>query len=177
VHATLLDTYVSGHARFGTRLRPAEVELFYREYRRLGRLIGVRERDLPPTWAAFRAYFDQKVADELVRTESVGRVLETIRHAPPPPIRVPSLAWQAVRVPASRALWLGGIGLMSPTLRRRLGISWRRLDEAQFRSLGRASRALGPLLPPSLRVTGPAQLRWRRDEIERGPLGGQSPTE
>jgi uncharacterized protein (DUF2236 family) len=70
-------------------------------------------------------------------------------------------------MPASRALWLGGIGLLSPALRRRLGVNWTRLDEAQFRALGRVSRALAPMMPERLRVTGPAQLRWRRKEIDQ----------
>src|SRR5579859_4593425 len=47
VHATLIDTYVAGHAAFGRPMGPREVEQFYAEYRGLGRLIGVRERDLP----------------------------------------------------------------------------------------------------------------------------------
>lgn len=35
----------------------AETERFYGEYRGLGRLIGVRERDLPETWPQFCVYF------------------------------------------------------------------------------------------------------------------------
>ena len=165
VHATLIDTYVSGHAHFGSPLSRDEVDRFYREYRRLGRLIGVRERDLPATWSGFRTYFERMLAEELVRTESVGRVLETIRDVPAPPVPVPGVVWSALRIPASRALWLGGIGLMSPALRRRLGLKWTRLDEAQLRALGRVSRALAPVMPERMRVTGPGQLRWRRKEI------------
>ena len=32
----------------------------------LGRLIGVRERDLPESWAEFREYFDRMINTELV---------------------------------------------------------------------------------------------------------------
>jgi uncharacterized protein (DUF2236 family) len=148
-----------------------EVERFYGEYRALGRLIGVRERDLPPTWDGFRAYFDQMLSEELVRTASVARVLETIRDVPAPPAPLPAPVWRALRIPASRALWLGGIGLLAPPVRKRLGITWGSVDEATFRALGRISRALDPVMPERMRITGPAQLRWRREEIASGPLG------
>jgi uncharacterized protein (DUF2236 family) len=171
VHATLIDTYVRGHEHFGRPMSPAEVERFYGEYRQLGRLIGVRERDLPPTWREFREYFDRMVAAELVRTASVTRVLATVRHAPPPPLPIPDALWKAVRMPASQVLWLGGVGLLDPPLRGRLGVSWSRRDEARFRTLGAISRGLTPVMPQRLRVTGPAQLRFRRRAIARGPLG------
>jgi uncharacterized protein (DUF2236 family) len=171
VHATLIETYVRGHQHFGRAMSPAEVERLYCEYRQLGRLIGVRERDLPPTWRGFREYFDRMVAEELVKTASVTRVLSTVRHAPAPPLPVPDRLWRALRMPAGQVLWLGGVGLLSPPLRRRLGVSWSRREEAQFRALGRISRGLTPVMPERLRVMGPTQLRWRRRAIARGPLG------
>ena len=171
VHATLIETYVRGHANFGSPMTPAEVERFYREYRGLGRLIGVRERDLPPSWPGFRRYFEEMCADGLERTLAVDQVLGTIRHAPAPPVRVPDLIWRALRLPAGQMLWLGGVGLMGGALRRRLGVRWSLAEEAQFRALGALSRSLTPLMPERLRVTGPAQLRWRREAIEQGALG------
>jgi uncharacterized protein (DUF2236 family) len=174
VHATLIETYVAGHARFGSPMRGAELESFYREYRRLGRLIGVRERDLPETWSGFRRYFNQMVSEQLVRTESVDQVMRAVTDVPPPPVPVPKLMWRAVRLPASTALRIGSVGLMSPELRARLGISWTRFDEARFRAMGAATRSLGPVMPRALKITGPAQLRWRREAIARGPLGDRA---
>jgi uncharacterized protein (DUF2236 family) len=170
VHATLLQTYVVGHAHFGRPMEPDDLERFYAEYRGLGRLIGVRRQDLPPTWSAFETYFERMVSQELVRTAAVDRILEAIHHAPPP-LPIPEVLWGAVRLPAAQVIRLGSIGLMSPPLRERLGIGWSRADELQFRVLGALSRSLTPVLPTRLKVTGPAQLRWRRAEIARGPLG------
>lgn len=175
VHATLIQTYVAGNAHFGSPMRPGERERFYAEYRRLGRLIGVRERDLPPTWGEFSEYFDSVVDEQLVRTEAVDQVLRAIRRVPPPPVPVPELLWRAVRRPASGALWLGGVGMMTPALRYRLGVPWSRSDEARFRALGALSRSLTPVMPQRLKVMGPAQLRWRREAIARGPLGSPAP--
>jgi uncharacterized protein (DUF2236 family) len=186
VHATLLEAYVAGHAHFGLRLSAPEVEQFYREYRGLGRLIGVGEDDLPPDWRGFRAYFERVTRTELVRTPAIDRVLAAVRAAVPPPIRFPEPLWRAIRIPPRRALWLGGLGLLGPELRERLWIPWSRRDELEFRTLGAVSRAATPVMPRALRVTGPAQLRWRREAIARGPLGagatdgpagdGQAPT-
>jgi uncharacterized protein (DUF2236 family) len=170
VHATLLDTYVRGHAHFGSPMSAEDTRRFYREYRGLGRLIGVRERDLPRDWEGFREYFDRVSRRELVRTESVDRVLSAI-HGVTPPLPMPELLWRAIRLPARRALWLGGAGLLDPGLRGRLEIAWGALDAAQFSAIATLSRALTPVMPERLRVTGPAQLRMRRRAIARGPLG------
>jgi uncharacterized protein (DUF2236 family) len=171
VHATLIDTYVTGHAHFGTPLTAGETARFYSEYRRLGRLIGVRERDLPETWSGFRDYFERMTAEELVHNQSVDRVLRAIRRVPPPPAAIPEWVWQVIRIPAADALRLGGAGPMSPQLRNRLKITWNWRDEARFRVLCATSRGLGQVLPERLKVTGPAQLEWRQEAIARGPLG------
>jgi len=71
-------------------------------------------------------------------------------------------------------MWLGGIGLLPPYLRARLGVTWSRSDEAALRSLGRISRGLTPVLPRRLQIMGPDQLKLRRRAIARGPLGSAS---
>lgn len=171
VHATLIDTYVRTNARFGRPLTASEIDRFYREYRGLGRLIGVRDRDLPRSWLEFRRYFDATARDTLTRTDSVGRVLATIHDSGPPPLPITARLWPAVKFPARRSIWLGGIGVMDPWLRRRLDIGWSALDEAQFRALGIISRAAGPAMPLSLKMIGPGHLRWRSAAIASGPLG------
>ncbi len=176
VHATLLDAFLTGHAHFGLRLTQDEVERFYREYRELGRLIGVRDGALPRDWTGFRDYFDRTVSTDLVRTEAVGRVLKAVEQAAAPPVRIPAPVWRAVRVPPRRALWLGGVGLLPDELRVRLEIPWGRRAAMEFRALGAASRAATRVMPQALRVTGPAQLRWRRQAIARGPLGAPTLT-
>jgi uncharacterized protein (DUF2236 family) len=119
----------------------------------LGRLIGVRDRDLPRSWTGFCEYFELMTNETLRSNESVDRVLRAIRQAPPP-LPVPGLLWRAIRMPAADAFRLGGVGPMSPELRLRLGISWSALDEVRFRALGVACRSLTPLLPGRLKVTG-----------------------
>jgi uncharacterized protein (DUF2236 family) len=170
VHATLVQSYVRGHEHFGRSMRAEQIERFYREYRSLGRLIGIRPADLPERWPEFLAYFDHTSDTVLERNGSVQRVLRAVL-ASPPPLPVPSAVWRAVRVPAQRALWLGGVGLLEPGLRRRLEIPWSAGDERSLRALGQVTRALTPVMPARLRIMGPDQLRLRRSAIAKGPLG------
>jgi hypothetical protein len=37
--------------------------------------------------------------------------------------------------------------------------------------IGAVTRRLTPVMPKALLISGPAQLRWRRKAIARGPLG------
>jgi uncharacterized protein (DUF2236 family) len=171
VHATLIDTYIRAHEHFGRPMRPSEREQFYREYRGLGRLVGVRERDLPPAYAEFRRYFDEYADTHLTRTVAVDRVLRTITNPARPPIPLPDTLWRLARLPARKAIWVGGIGMLGPNLRERLDITWTARDEQQFARLGALSRALTPLMPGPVRTVGPMQLRMRRRAIAHGPLG------
>lgn len=171
VHATLLHSYVAGHQQFGRPMRPDQIERFYDEYRGLGRLIGVRPRDLPDTWREFLSYFDRVSLTELASNDSVRRVLRAVKLSGPPAVPLPEPIWTLARIPARRAMWVGGIGLMAPEIRRRLDIPWTDGDERTFRMLGRLTRAMGPAMPKRLQILGPDQLRLRRRAIARGPLG------
>lgn len=169
VHATLLDAYVSGHAYCGRPMTRPQVEQFYKEYKGLGRFVGVREPDLPPDWDGFRAYFDDVVANELEHTESVDRVLRAISGVTIP--RLPSVVVRAVRMPARRLLYVCGVGLLPEILRERCEIRWTRRDARDFRAIGATARRLTPIMTRGMLISGPSQLRWRRRAIARGPLG------
>jgi uncharacterized protein (DUF2236 family) len=172
VHATLLETYVRAHEHFGRQMTRTQLERFYREYIGLGRLVGVREGDLPETWEGFRVYFERVVDRELGPNETVDRVLEVARNPAGPQLPLGAeLAWRAIRLPAARLMYLGGVGLLPAGLRERLGIPWSTREERRFRRLAASSRALERILPVSLKVFGPTQLRWRRRAIARGPFG------
>jgi uncharacterized protein (DUF2236 family) len=171
VHATLIAPYIHASAHFGSPMNDEDRRRFYSEYRGLGRLIGVRERDLPETWPAFCAYFRRTARATLEPTPSLHRVLSTVHRVGAPPTPITGRLWPVIRLPARRVVWLGSVGLLEPAVRRRLDIGWNPLDEAQFRALGAITKGLGPLMPASLKMTGPGHLRWRSAEIESGPLG------
>jgi len=171
VHATLADAIVRANARFVRPIPAHELETFWSEWKRLGRFLGVRERDLPDRWSEFGDYFDWMIRERLEHTESVDDVLESLGKPPPPKIRgMSDPLWRAVRLPAAHGGRLGTVGLMPPHLRRKLGLRWTRAQQLELRAVGAASRRAGLLLPQSVRTFGPSYLRWRREAIARGEV-------
>jgi uncharacterized protein (DUF2236 family) len=171
VHATLAESIVRGNRRFGIRMPVDEIECFWAEWRRLGRLVGVQTRELPEGWARFRAYFDQMVEERLEHTEAVQDVLSMLtRPARPPLPLLTDATWRVARLPMGRLLSLATVGLLPPRLRERFGVHWSRLQELELRALGALARSATPLMPRSLRNTGPGYLRWRQEALERGDV-------
>src|SRR5437899_2684762 len=170
VHATLANAIVEAHARFGRALCAAERERFWAEWRALGRLLGIREGDLPQGWTRFAAYFDEMVGGTLEHTPAVDEVLAALARPAPPAAALPVPGWSAVRRPLGHVLGLASAGLLPSVLRRRFGISWTRANELELRSLGALLRATTPLMPGWLRSSGPEYLRWREQAIAREAL-------
>jgi uncharacterized protein (DUF2236 family) len=174
VHATLAETIVGANAQFGVPLTLAEREDFWRQWRGLGFLLGIRERDLPPTWAGFRAYVDETVATQLHDNDVVRTVLRSLASpaAPPLPFPVPGALWRAGSRPLAAASGLATVGLLSPPAREVLDLPWSPRRERDLHALGTVLRRATPVLPAAARTMGPRYLRWRAAEIDRGMLGG-----
>ena len=64
--------YVADTPHFGRPMTQPQLERFFAEYRALGRLVGVREHDLPADWHDYREYFRATCEQQLVRTASVA---------------------------------------------------------------------------------------------------------
>jgi uncharacterized protein (DUF2236 family) len=163
VHATLAEAIVRGHELFcSPPLLPAEREEFWAEWRRMGRLIGVRYDDLPETWPELVAYFNDMVQLELEDTVAAHDVLASLRDPAAPLPWVPETVWRLVRWPSAKAGALATLGMLPAVLRVRLGVEWNASSERRFRMLARVARASRPLMPPQARSFGPSYLRWRR---------------
>ncbi len=172
VHATLIDSIIRSHRQWARPMTPLQTEQFYSEYRGLGRLVGVREADLPETWSEFQRYFDEMVSDVLVHTSSVDGVLKVTAAGAVPPIPgVPRSLIKAANIPPARLLSNASTGLLPPVLRERFGLSWTARDRRQFERFGALSRSLTPLMPRRALCMGPAIYKMRRRAIARGPLG------
>jgi uncharacterized protein (DUF2236 family) len=171
VHATLAEGIVLGHERFGRPFSDREREQFWAEWRALGRLLGIREDELPADWAAFRAYFNAMVETRLQHTTAVDEVLDALARPPAPALSLlRGPGWAALRPPLGHLLSLATVGLLPEQLRRRFGLSWSRSEELQLRALAAALRGMTPLMPPPLRNAGPVYLRWRSEAIARGEV-------
>jgi uncharacterized protein (DUF2236 family) len=172
VHATLAETIIGAHKRFGRPLDERQRAQFWDEWRGLGRLLGVREQDMPETWDGFRAYVEEMCATRLEPSDVVDDVLESLAEPKAPD--VPGLGartWKAVTLPTAHTMRLATIGLLPGTARDRLGLEWTRAMEIELNLIGRLSRSTTAVMPRSLRVVGPSYLRWRREAIAGGPFG------
>jgi uncharacterized protein (DUF2236 family) len=167
VHATLAEAIIRTHRLFcSQQLSTRAVDEFWLEWRRMGRLIGVRNDDLPESWPELLVYFDGMVERELENTEAAQDVLTSLLDPAAPPLPgVHEGIWQVVRWPSTKAAWLATVGLLPPILRERLGVDWGLRKERSFRLLARMARASRPLMPPQARGFGPHYLRWRREGI------------
>ena len=174
VHATLAEATIRAHRLFcSPRLDAAEIDTFWEEWRRMGRLVGVRYDDLPETWSGLLAYFGRMVEDELEDTEAAKDVVGSLLDPTAPPLPwMRDRVWRLLRLPSTKAGSLATLGMLPPVLRDRLGVEWSRSKERRFRALARLSRASRPLMPPQARSFGPHYLRWRREASASGGSAG-----
>jgi uncharacterized protein (DUF2236 family) len=172
VHGTLAWSVIRLNELFRTPFTDAEAEHYWREWLQVGRLLGVRDGDLPDTWAGFCAAID---AAPLEDNRSVRDVLAAVSSIPPPAwLRFLGPAWRgAVGRPLGGLARLVTIGGLPPGVAERLGL---RLTERERRRLDRfvgLVAGLRRLLPPALRP-GPAALliRWQsRRRWDTPPAG------
>jgi len=172
VHATLAESIVRAHNLFcWPALGPEETAKFWAEWRRMGRLIGVRYEDLPETWPGLLAYFDEMVETELEDTEAAQDVLASLLRPTAPPLpAMRDWVWRVVSWPSTKAGSLATLGMLPPTLRDRLRVEWSTARERRFRRMAAVTRRARPLMPPQARNFGPHYLRWRREAIARGDV-------
>jgi uncharacterized protein (DUF2236 family) len=169
VHATLAEILVAGYSHFCRPLSRGEIDRLWQEWLGLGRLLGVRDRDLPDTWGGFDDYVEETIATKLEDNDVVQDVLASLVDPAAPPM-IDERVWRLLRLPGAQSARLGTIGLLRPSARRLLGLDWTDRQDRALRALGAASRAATPLLPESVRLSGPRYLERRGRAIERGPF-------
>ena len=168
VHATLFDAIVRVHTRFGVSLDQGEIARFYGEWIGLGRLLGVRERDLPATHAEFLDYYEWMISERLEANPTVFEVLDTLSHPAAPKLPAALRPVFGIGGPAlGRTQRLLTVRLLPELLRERFGVSLSRAELFEVAALGRVARTATPLMPDALRNTGPGYIRWRHEQIGR----------
>ncbi|MBA2949328.1 oxygenase MpaB family protein [Streptomyces himalayensis] len=168
-HALMPEAYVwvhaSGfpvmrHARQYLDRRPytdAEERQLYAEWLQVGRVLGIRDRDMPQTIEEFWPYYRNMLAEELELT-TVAREIVAVDGLVPPPDHVPlplrlalRALWPVLLPPFVRLRRFVTIGLMPPGAREAIGLPWTPVQERRLRRFGRVVRTVVPLLPERLR--------------------------
>ena len=161
VHGTLAWSVIRLNELFRTPFTPAEREQYWREWLEVGRLLGVRDGDLPPTWEQFEAMVDSASLED---NQSVRDVLDSLTCIPAPRgLRWLGPVWRgAVGRPIGALTRVVTIGALPDSLAKTLDLQLTDREERRLRrftglvALGRRA------VPPPLRP-GPAALviRWR----------------
>jgi uncharacterized protein (DUF2236 family) len=145
VHATLCDSVLAAHARFGRALDADATGRYLDEMKIVAELFGVPRSALPSTACDFREYVDATVAT--LGVTDVGRQLAA--QIVSPPFALPVALSLALPIALHR---LVSIGTTPTRLRRALGLPWSAAEERLLDATAFASRAAFTLIPRALRV-------------------------
>ncbi|GFH38098.1 oxygenase MpaB family protein [Streptomyces pacificus] len=149
----------------------------YQEWLMVGRVLGIRDRDMPGTVEEFWPYYRGVLAGELEANAVVRDLVATGSRLPPPVFGPPPLrlllrlCWPLVLPGFLRLRRFLTIGLMPPDARAAIGLPWTGGQERRLRRFGRIVRTVVPLLPERMRY-----LPQAREARRRARAGGLLPT-
>jgi uncharacterized protein (DUF2236 family) len=152
VHATLVKAPVDAQRFFGRSLSTSELSEYYAQMRDIGRVLGVRERDLPRDWAEFERYYDAMVAG-FGTNATIETLLETIRTVPKPVKGLPDSWWRGLQ----RGQMFLVRATLPPSLRETLDLQWTDADQRRFERFSGCVRIASTPIPAWVRT---APMRW-----------------
>lgn len=141
----------------------AELEALYDEVKNLGRILGVAEALIPPTYADACTEYTRVCNDVLENTPAVQQFLRTFDNIPAPGVLPKAFRpmWLPVGVLLGRVMGYFNRAYLPPVAREKLGLPWTETDarllavfEAILRTAGRAA----PILVSQPTVWS---MRWR----------------
>lgn len=147
------------------RLGPGERDAFWRDWVRFGELFGMPREVAPPSWAEFRAWFDDRLdGDAIGLTEEARMVGRGVAfRIPVPRLEAPLMEFHNLIL----------VGTLPARVRELYGLPWDRRRELSFAAVTRAIRSSRPLAPRTI-ARGPNAGRFDRtarieaDRIEAG---------
>jgi len=151
VHASLVMAPIDAQRFFGRPMSTSELDEYYAQMCGIGRILGLRERDIPPTWSAFEQYYREMVAD-FVPNETIHTLFDTIDTVRKPFARMSDQRWRSLQKGHARAQMFLIRATLPAELRDRLGLDWTEADARKFARFCRIARAIGAVLPPSVRT-------------------------
>lgn len=134
VWATLVDSVVVVYERVAGGLSPQLREAYYRGSWTFARLFGLADEHLPPTWSAFRAYFDRTAASSTITVTAPAREMAGFLLGG--------------RLGAATALVTSA--LLPPPVRAQFGLRYRAPERAAFAATLASLRAVRAATPRAL---------------------------
>lgn len=172
VHATGFPVYQHGLRLLSRPLTQQQERQLYGEWRQVGRVLGLREHDLPRTVEEFWPAFHRVLAEEIGPNQVVHDLL-SVDLPVPPPDRGPRLLrltlralWPLLLPPLLRLRRFLTVGYLPPEARAALGLPWSDRQERRLRWFSTVLRLLVPALPERLRYL--PRARRARAAARRG---------
>lgn len=169
VHATGFPVYRHAQRYLGSRpFTDAEERRLYAEWLQVGRVLGLRDEDMPQTVEEFWRYYRRMLSGEIEKTLVVEELMDVHRPVPPPDRGPRALRavlralWPALHPACARFQRFVTVGLMPPDAREAVGLPWSRRQERLLVILGRVVRTVAGMLPERLRYL-PCAYRARRE--------------
>jgi uncharacterized protein (DUF2236 family) len=153
-------------------LKPAEHDQLWDEYLRFGELFGMPRNSAPQTAGELDAWWREQLAsDRIFLTDyarAVGRSIATKLPLPP---------WARAPMRAGTHVLIGSL---PAEVREQYGFRWTLRDDATFRALTAAHRAMRPLLPKVIRSGSclpfyAAVAQQERHDVRAGKTGFDLP--
>jgi uncharacterized protein (DUF2236 family) len=142
--ATLVDSNLLVYERYVRPLSDAEREAYWSDYKILGKLFGLRSRDMPNTIDELRDYVAEMLDGDVLHVSDDAREL-AIRIVLQPPVPL-------VARPLLELANFITVGLLPPRLRREYGLRWDPLRGLALRVGAEYTRRLVvPVLPRRVR--------------------------
>lgn len=173
VHLSNFDTLLCFHRWFASPLSSGKQERLYGEWRQAGRVLGIRDADMPADLGAFRTYVSDVVAHVLSDNQTARQLLLSLRldEVGPPPWRLfPEPLWRALRPLGRSVLHDTTVGTLPTSLRQQLGLPWTGADRRRLRGTAVLVRAASAPMPDQLLhypLAAQARREARRDRSSR----------
>jgi len=155
VWATVYQAIADSRLHFARSLTADAQARLYAEFRQSGRMLGLRDRDMPPDLRALDAFSRTIVVERLEQTaysRDLVRFLRGGRSMPPPPgWFLPELAWAPGRRTIGKLLSTITLGTLPPEAREILGVRWTPRDARRLDRITRIVRAAISRLPGAQR--------------------------
>ncbi|MET7934239.1 oxygenase MpaB family protein [Streptomyces sp. NPDC005322] len=175
VHATGFPVYRHAQRYLGRRpFTRAEERQLYAEWLRVGRVLGIDDRDMPQSVEEFWPYYQRVLREELEQTAVVRELAAADRSVPPPDHGPPfvrralRVIWPVLLPSFARFRAFVTVGLMPADARAAIGLRWSAGQERRLCLFGWCVRALVPLLPERLRYLPLARQARHRARADHG---------
>jgi uncharacterized protein (DUF2236 family) len=143
--AALAESAMLVYGKYVRSLSAEEEDALWRDYRVVGRLFGLREREMPPDATAFHAYMAERYASEaLVVTPQARELAVDIVLRPPVPLHLRPVLELVNQIT---------VGLLPAAVRRQYGFSWDPLRAVAVHGGAEyLKRVVVPVLPDRMRM-------------------------